>query len=595
MLAVLLVTSSSGCGLFGSVSPDEAAMEFLAAVGRGDTERAAQLTDAPPSAKTALDQARSALEPTSASAEIGEVQEPGGAAGAKVSYRLTWQLPHDRTWTYSSAMELDPAEDGWTVRWEPSVLHPSLGAGHTIALREVAPELAPVLGRDDRKLLAPENVVSILLYPDEATSDGGLTSVAGSLAGALGQFDDSITEKSIVEGTEKVKKKDGHYLVAALRESDYLTVKPEIYALPGVRFTQRERLLAPTPDFGLHVLRGIRSLVEEQVAGRAGWRIVGVDPSGAETAVLHDQPAEPSDAVSTTLSYRAQESAERAVDEVDEPAAMVALQASTGDILAVAQNAGADEQGPIALTGRYPPGSTFKIATALAGLSAGKVKPETTVDCPGTTTIGGRVIPNDDRFELGKVPFSTAFARSCNTTFAWLATELPAGALTAAAGDLGIGADFEIPGITTITGSAPPADNVVGQAANGFGQGTVLASPFGMALAAATVVTGRTPTPRILSDQRVKATRLGRPLPASQAEALRSMMRKVVTEGSAGTLASLRDVHGKTGTAQFGDGTNSHGWFVGFQGDLAFAVLLVGAGSSQPAVDATQRFLTGLD
>ena len=50
----------------------------------------------------------------------------------------------------------------------------------------------------------------------------------------------------------------------------------------------------------------------------------------------------------------------------------------------------------------------------------------------------------------------------------------------------------------------------------------------------------------------------------------------------------------KTGTAQFGDGSRSHGWFVGYRGDLAFAVLLTDAGSSKPAVQAAHRFLAGI-
>jgi cell division protein FtsI/penicillin-binding protein 2 len=72
------------------------------------------------------------------------------------------------------------------------------------------------------------------------------------------------------------------------------------------------------------------------------------------------------------------------------------------------------------------------------------------------------------------------------------------------------------------------------------------------------------------------------------------MMRAVVTEGTATKLSELPDVRGKTGTAQFGDGERSHGWFVGYQGDVAFAVLIVGGGSSKPAVDVAHRFLTEL-
>lgn len=594
LLTAVLVLSATGCALFDSSSPEEGATQFLGAFAGGDIAAAAASTDAPSSAHAVLKQTRDALRPRSMTFEIGEVAESADSSAMKVSYRLTWQLDHERTWQYGSSLELYEVDDGWTVHWSPSVVHPTLAAGQTLALREEAPALAPVLDRDSRKLLSPQSVVSILLHPAEAKAGGGVASVAEALAGSLRQFDDSITTQAILTGARKVKGK-GSTLVAVLREPQYLRVKSAIYDLPGVRFTKLERLLAPSRDFGAAVLPAIRGQVEKDVAGLAGWRVVAVDASGAETAELHSVPVQPSEAVRTSLSYRAQESAERALRDVTEPAALVAMQASTGDLLAVAQNGAAGKQGAIALTGRYPPGSTFKIATALAGLSAGKVSPTTKVDCPGTTVIGGRVVPNDERFDLGRVPFSTAFARSCNTTFATLAAGLPPDALTRAATDLGIGADFDIPGITTITGSVPPADNVVQRAENGFGQGTTLASPFGMVLTASTVAAGKTPTPSLLRGKATTVNVVGKQIPEGDIEALRSLMRGVVTSGTARKLAGLPKVHGKTGTAQFGDGTRSHGWFVGFQGDLAFAVLLVGADSSQPAVEATRRFLTGLD
>ena len=69
------------------------------------------------------------------------------------------------------------------------------------------------------------------------------------------------------------------------------------------------------------------------------------------------------------------------------------------------------------------------------------------------------------------------------------------------------------------------------------------------------------------------------------------MMRAVVTEGTATRLAGLGEVFGKTGTAEYTDDGRAHGWFVGYRGDLAFAVLVVDGGSSAPAVEIAARFL----
>jgi cell division protein FtsI/penicillin-binding protein 2 len=83
------------------------------------------------------------------------------------------------------------------------------------------------------------------------------------------------------------------------------------------------------------------------------------------------------------------------------------------------------------------------------------------------------------------------------------------------------------------------------------------------------------------------------PMPREVADAVRLMMREVVTQGTATALRGRGEVFGKTGTAE--DTTaGAHGWFVGFRGDLAFATLVVGAESSGPAVDASGSFLSAL-
>jgi cell division protein FtsI/penicillin-binding protein 2 len=102
------------------------------------------------------------------------------------------------------------------------------------------------------------------------------------------------------------------------------------------------------------------------------------------------------------------------------------------------------------------------------------------------------------------------------------------------------------------------------------------------------------PTPVLLRGRDTKVTGPAGALPPGITGPIREMMREVVTAGTASTLAGLPDVHGKTGTAQFGDGTQSHAWFVGYRGDLAFGVLVVGGGESSIAVSATNTFLTGL-
>ncbi|MFD2399586.1 penicillin-binding transpeptidase domain-containing protein [Prauserella oleivorans] len=225
-----------------------------------------------------------------------------------------------------------------------------------------------------------------------------------------------------------------------------------------------------------------------------GWSVVRVGADGWDIDTLTSTPDRESGPLESTVSVPVQRAAQQAVDGVEGTALLVAIQPSSGDILAVAQNARAGAA-PDALTGLYAPGSTFKIATATAVLTHGTASPETVLPCPATARIGTRTIPNDDRFDLGDVPLHTAFAHSCNTTFARLAADLPADALADAATRLGLNADFVIPGLTTEAGTVEPAADPVQRLEDGIGQGKVQASPFGVALMAATVAEG-TPVTR---------------------------------------------------------------------------------------------------
>jgi cell division protein FtsI/penicillin-binding protein 2 len=589
VLGVLLVTA--GCGLFRDPGPEEAATAFLTAWSAGDDARAAALTDDPARAGDLLTATRRALDPESLVATLGQVRT--AADGATAAVDVTWHLGPQRTWQYLGELELRPApdtEEGWRVHWAPTVVHPQLAAGQRLALRTEAPSPAPVVDRSGAPLLAATPVVTVLL---DRLATGDLPAVTGALAAALSPFDPRITQASISDGAARTP--DGQaYSVAVLRETDYAQVKNAIHDLPGVRFTTSERLLAPDADFGRQVLTGVRDEAAEQLSGVPGWSVLVVDGSGGAVRTLAEQAPRSGTTVAVGMDRAIQAAAEDAVEPVVQQAMLVALSASTGDLLAVAQNPAADADGPLALTGRYPPGSTFKVVTATAAMAEDGLTVDTPVQCPGTTVIGGRVVPNAGRFDLGTVPLRTAFAHSCNTTFAQLAVQLDAGALPAAALQFGIGADYGVPGIVTVTGSVPASTEEVLRAEDGFGQGEVLATPFGVALAAAVVAHGGPVVPQLIRDRptqvQVPATA---PDPAL-VEQLRTMMRAVVTEGTATALSGLGEVYGKTGTAEYTADGRAHGWFMGYRGDVAFAVLVVDGASSAPAVQVAQRFLSAI-
>jgi cell division protein FtsI/penicillin-binding protein 2 len=276
---------------------------------------------------------------------------------------------------------------------------------------------------------------------------------------------------------------------------------------------------------------------------------------------------------------------------------MVIVRPSTGEILAVSSNAAADPSH--ALAGQFPPGSSMKTMTATALLSAGKVTPQTQVACPGTTTVQGREFENENKFDLGTVSLTQAFAQSCNTTFIQQALDLPDPALAQAAASYGVGQDWNLP-ITVYSGSVPSDATGTTKAADAIGQGKVLISPAQMALVAAGVASGKPAVPVEVVGAKAAGTAPSGPS-SSVLDALRPMMRQVVLAGTAKELAAVPNLYGKTGTAEFGSNTppDAHGWFMGYQtggtqGDIAFAVLVEGGHSSSAAVAVAGSFFRNL-
>lgn len=573
--------------------PRDTAEQYVTAWAAGNAPAAGALTDDPASAGEYLDRARRDLSATTLTAEVTGTRTEGDRATADVT--VGWDLGQGRRWDYRLALPLVPAAEsagndtGWAVDWSPAAFAPGLGAGQRPVARTVTATPAPVLDSTGATLLAPTPVVTITLDKRQ----GDLARNAATLGSALGTVDPAITASSITEGANRTP--DGQaYTVAVLRQPDYQRVRARIYDLPGIRFVSSTRLLAPDAGFATQVMQGVRPEIEGQTGGTPGWAVDAVGPDGAVVRSLAGAPPGPGTPVTLELDRRVQEAAQAAVDGESRQAMIVAIRPSTGAVLAVAQNPAADADGALALTGRYPPGSTFKIVTAYAAMQRERLTPQSPVDCPGTTVIEGRTIPNEDSFALGTVPLQQAFARSCNTTFSRLALALPPDGLPTAGRELGFGADWKLPGVTTITGSVDPATADLQRASDGFGQGDVLASPFGMAMISATVAHGGPVTPSLIRGRPAEAAVAPGTPDRALLDRLRPMMRAVVTSGTATAANGQGEVYGKTGTAEYAgpDGGNrAHGWFTGYRGDLAFATLIVDGGSSGPAVGLTARFL----
>ncbi|WNB85622.1 penicillin-binding transpeptidase domain-containing protein [Cellulomonas sp. ATA003] len=241
------------------------------------------------------------------------------------------------------------------------------------------------------------------------------------------------------------------------------------------------------------------------------------------------------------------------------------------------------------------------MATALGLVRAG-LTPDSTVACPDTISADGRPFQNYPGYPadaLGDVTLRTAIAQSCNTAMIGARDTVPQAALADAAASLGLGQPADV-GFPAFLGAVPADATGTEHAASMIGQGRVQASPLAMAVVAASIASGRTVQPvLVVTDEHapgadaVAAT----PLAPAEADALRTLMRAVVTEGSGDLLAALpgEPVGAKSGTAQFGtdDPPRNHAWMIATQGDLAVAVFVeegdFGTTTAGPLLEAFLR------
>ncbi len=628
LIAMLISTLLALSACTGGASPDatpgpESQLSaFVAAWQDLDATKAADLTSDPSAATLFLDEVTANLAPRSLQIVAGPTNRTQpDAATTPVTY--TWEFGDDETWSYPATWSWQRESGGtWSLEWAPTVVHPELSERQTLSVRRTEAQPGVLVDRNNVQVAAPVRVYSVVMK----AAGPAVAPTAAALAPVLAGIDKSVTAESIVAGaaaavaeatapaaapaaapssgassatspSASVKPADVTYTVINLREPDYRKLEPQLGRIAGLTFPSEVRDLPPTKDFAKAVLPEATAAATPKLTGTQGWKVIIVDTTGGALETLADHPAVPGSRVVLTLDGTLQQSAERVLAPLAQSAAMVVMQPSTGEILAVAQNSAANREGNIALTGQYPPGSTFKVVTATAGLQSGLIKPGKDVPCPGSFTIDGREIHNSHDFDLGTVDSTLAFAKSCNTTFASVATQLPADALTSAASAYGIGLDFVMPGATTLTGKVPPAPSQVQRAENGFGQGQVLMTPFSAALMAATAANGTMPMPTLIRGTTTTVDRPPPVRPAAVQQDIQTLLRAVVQGGTGSVLERYGDVHAKTGTAEFAaeDGSiHAHAWIIGYRGDVAFAVMIVGGESSVLATQLLTQFLDTL-
>lgn len=303
-----------------------------------------------------------------------------------------------------------------------------------------------------------------------------------------------------------------------------------------------------------------------------------VDARGSTVEELAQLAEAEAGQVPTTLDPALQQAAEQAVAG-SERAAVVAVQPSTGAILAIA-NQPADGF-DTALQGSYAPGSTFKIVTASMLIQKGLASSGAPHPCPKFFEHGGWRFQNLDKFEIEGGTFADSFAASCNTAFISQAPELKDSDLGTHAREVfGLGLTWQV-GVTTRDGSVPTQSDAQ-MAAALIGQGAVRMNPLNMASVSATVKAGAFRQPYLVPpefDGRQPAQTSGG-LSAGAAAELRALMNRTAVSGTAAeAMAGLGgDIGGKTGSAEVTGQEKPNAWFTGYRNDVAAAAVVPASG-----------------
>ena len=617
---LVLAPLLAGCSSDPSDDVRDAAQAFLDDWSGGRTDAAAALTTDVAATKALLEQTAADLPDAALTTELGEVAVTDEQA--TVSWQASWDLAAAPDWSYAASLSLTEADDGWQVVSAPTVVHPQLGEGQHLELARSLPERAAITDATGAPLFTQTEVVDVGVDKAQVTD---LPTLAAGLAAATGVSAEEITADVDAAG-------DGQFVpVITLRRPDFEAIRSQVFDLPGAVFPTGTRLLAPSSRFALALLgrvgdatqevldaatgedgeplyaagdqlglSGLQRADQAQLAGTPGFTVTvastdeSLNDAGEVIETVEPVAGTP---VQTPLVPALQNAADAAVAGQSLATHLVVVRPGTGELLAVSSNEAANPTN--ALSGQFPPGSSMKTMTATALLGAGALTSDSPVACPGTTTVEGREFENEDQFDLGTVPLTTAFAESCNTTFIQQGLTLPDDALSAAAASYGVGSDWQLP-VGIFSGSVPADATGTTKAADQIGQGEVLMSPAQLALVAAGIASGTPAAPVEVVGADPAGTAPAGPS-AAVLEQLRPMMRQVVLTGTATGLTDRGEVYGKTGTAEFGTSTppDSHGWFMGYQlggaqGDIAFAVLVEAGQSSSVAVDVADTFLGAL-
>ncbi len=300
------------------------------------------------------------------------------------------------------------------------------------------------------------------------------------------------------------------------------------------RVSQKDLDALEDPDAVLRIPRfqigkiNVEAREEALLRGVAGTKQVEVNATGRVMRELSRREGQSGADLQLTLDAKLQNYVQARL--AGESAAVVIIDCEKGDVLANASAPSYDpnlfiggilsrDYDPLlnsryrplvnkTVQGAYPPGSTFKMMTAMAAIEEGIIGPDETVYCPGHLEVGGRRFHCWKRGGHGWVDLENSLKQSCDVYYYDLALKVGIEKISAMAQRFGLGVRHELPLSSVNSGLLPTKDWklrqrgeswVIGDTVNAsIGQGFMLASPLQLAVMTARIATGRDVTPRIV-------------------------------------------------------------------------------------------------
>ncbi|MEE3850004.1 NTF2-like N-terminal transpeptidase domain-containing protein [Gordonia sp. LSe1-13] len=524
-----LVVAISACGATSGESKDAAGAvrEFAAAMERQDAGGAAKFTTAPGQAGEALTET---LQSMDAEHVDMEVQNPVQYSDGTASFGLTttWRWDEDRTFETTSSGTARHLSTGWKITWDPSIIHPGLPYGGQ--LREIRTDASPaptVNSRSGKTFMYLQPVNEIILDPNE-TKD--VRRSVRALARTIEPIAPLITTQVI---SDKLAEAPGEAITAVtLRDPDMEVLRSDPEAVPGVVVRKAGMLVTKDRRLSSPLESGLTNYWQAIRNATAGWQVQMVGP-GIKPRKLAGEQGPPGPDVQTTVDQSVQLTLGDAAVEVGQPATIMALDASTGAILAMARNSYAVDRGTNVDT-VYPVGTTLN---------------------PVLTEVDRTANANQESSD-------------------------------AVMDRLGLGVQFTVPGA-----SAPSQDQpgvaTVDFRPDGIGMSMMNMGALGVALARSSMGQMTSVAPYIVKgvSTTVAGGQLGELDAATTAPILRAMTT-VAKTGDASDLTGAPGLKALVGT----NGPQGPGWFLGLQGGKVIVIYTEGDRSGTAALQVAQKY-----